>query len=141
MFERDHIMRQINLLSQAIARASTLRAEGREAEALKELDAALDELSGSLEPKSSSPVPLFQLSVDPSGELMPFAYDVGWILTFKGDALIESGRISEARRCYLEALEIYRAGLRRPSSGVPWDIRERMDGLEERLQDAGSDEV
>ncbi|HUF08692.1 MAG TPA: hypothetical protein VMO47_05180 [Rhodothermales bacterium] len=141
MFERDHIMRQINMLSQAIARAATLRAESREAEALKELDAALDELSGSLEPKSSSPVSLFQLCVDASGELMPFAYDVAWILTVKGDSLIASGRIAEARRSYLEALEIYRAGLRRPSSGVPWDIRERMDGLEERLQDAGSDEL
>jgi len=134
MFERDHIMRQVNLLGQAIARALSLRSENRESEALLELHRALDELSESVEPKRPSAVEHLGLCVGPDGTVRPFAFDVATVLSLRGDIYLESGQTKLARRDYGEALSIYESALSGPQAQLPWDIHERMDCLKERLQ-------
>ncbi|MGA7307250.1 MAG: hypothetical protein WBW88_20480 [Rhodothermales bacterium] len=137
MFERDHIMRQVNLLGQAIARALSLRSESRDGEALRELDHALDELSESMEPERSHTVDILGLCVVGDGSVQPFAFDVAAVLVLRGDIYLESGQLVLAQKDYRAALDIYRSALGKPQAELPWDIHDRLDGLSERLQDAG----
>lgn len=137
MLERDHIMRQINVLSQALARALSLRSARRESEALKELDRAIEDLSDSLEAERPTQVDRLALCVGPDGVLRPFAFDLAALLTLRGDIHHESGQVRRAREEYTDALAIYQAAVEKPPSELPWDLRARMDSVKERLQDAG----
>lgn len=128
-------MRQINILSQAIARALALRADNRDGEAMQELDRAIEDLSESLEPRETTVLDAYQLAVTPQGKLQPYAYDLAFIQSLRGDSFAESGRLGQARDAYATALRIYESVLQQPEMGMPWDIRERIDSLKERLKD------
>jgi hypothetical protein len=137
MLERDHLMRQVHMLAQALAHAMSLRADRRDGEALKYLDQTFADLSGENDGGLSPHQDLFALTVAPDGELKPFAVDVASLLTLRGDILTEQGKTEAARINYESALRIYRTAVSAPSQGLPWDVHDRIDGLRERLQDGG----
>jgi hypothetical protein len=132
MFERDHLMRQINMLGNALAHALSLRAEHRNGEALKHLDQTFQDLTGDSGDGTSEHEKLRDLSRQPN-----VATDLAALLTIRGDVLCEQGKLKSARQDYESALAMYRAALASPALGIPWDIQERVDALKERLQDAG----
>ena len=140
MFERDHIMRQINVFMQALAKAMSLRSEDKQAEAARVLDAAIAQFWEDVEDGTPDLDRIKSLCVSEAGDVTPFAFEIASIMTLKGDMLLESGFVERSIEHYQVASHIYRSALASPPDPLPWDIQERADGLVERLQDAGVDE-
>jgi hypothetical protein len=133
MFERDHIMRQVNQLAQALARAMSLRAENQQAEALSEIDSVIGQVAGVdvLGATEDELKARLGTSDDP---LAVHGADIAALLAERGDAFNEMSFDAESARSYRMALVIYRHLAETGGESLPWDIHERMRRLERSIE-------
>ena len=137
MFERDHIMRQVNQLAQALARVLSLKSESQYAEAVSEIDAAIGEIEG-LDLRSLTDHEIRNRMRQDGSPILLHGPEIGALLIEKGDLLARLGEEEEATRSRHLALSVYRGLLDIGRINLPWDVHERIGRLDRQIGESDS---
>lgn len=138
MFQRDHIMRQVQQAAQVVARVAGLKEDGRYEEAMDEIARALNELAGldATPTRALSTDALIDLCTSETGFSARRALALADLLRQAGDILALQDDPDDARTSYRQALALYRKVLDVPDAPVPWDIGSTIAELEELVEDS-----
>lgn len=128
MFERDYIMRQLQILSQALVRAFVMRSQGQLDDAIKELDKAFAAYT-ELESDRFHTLTIDQMIAlcSQNGNFsVEHGCVLGNVLEEQGDLLLERGQERLADGNYIRALGLYLEALSEPEAPIPVDLHERI---------------
>lgn len=128
MFERDYIMRQLQILSQALVRAFIMRAQGQLDKAIKELDKAVEAYTD-LESDQFHALAIDQMIAlcTLNGRFsVEHGCVLGNVLEEQGDMLLERKKERLADGNYVRALGLYLEALSEPEAAIPVDLHERI---------------
>lgn len=138
MFERDYIMRQIQILAQALARTLVLRSQQNIEDAIRELDQAFATYA------NLSPERFHTLTID---QVIALCSNNGNItdeeacllanlLQEQGDMLLQQEQERLAVGNYMRALALYLEVLSDPEATIPVDLHDRIAYLVEQTHHA-----
>ena len=135
MIQRDVLMRQVQMLAQALARVLFKKSTGQHDQAQQIIEQALGELDGqSAADLREQPVEhLFELCRTEAGFHADLALGVANLLREDGDLLAMQDRDEAARASYERALAFYRRVQDEKGAAVPLDLGDRVAHVEEQL--------
>lgn len=138
MIQKDVLMRQIQMLTQALARVLFKKSAGQQGAAQQIIAEALGELDGvdRVSDLRERPVEdVLDLCRSEAGGFSPdFALAVADLLREDGDLLAMQERDAEACASYERALALYRRAEADEHAAVPMDFAARVAHVEERLR-------
>ena len=136
MIQRDVLMRQVQMLAQALARVVFNKSTGQHDQAQQIIEQALGELDGQgAAGLREQPVErLFELCSTEAGFAPGLALGVADLLREDGDLFALRDRAKSARASYERALALYRRVQNEEGAAVPLDLGDRIAHVEEQLE-------